>query len=410
MIQRSLEHPLLASLRDRPVVLLHGARQVGKSTLVRSMAEHAYPAAYVTLDDATTLASARSDPSGFLETFDSAVVIDEVQRAPELFLAIKAVVDRMRPAGRFLLTGSANALMIPRLVAALVGRMEVLTLWPFSQGEIKGVKETFIDRCFGPASIRLAGSPETRDRLIRRIVTGGYPEAVATPSPARQQAWFGSHLSTLLQREIRDLAQIEGLTMLPRLLGIVAARTTGLLNYAELARSAAIPQSTLKQYLALLEATLLVQFLPAWSRNLSKRLIKVPKLMMVDSGMMASLLAVDERRLLADPTLLGRLVENFVTMELQKQATWSEARPRFYHFRDASGHEVDVVMENRRGQVVGLEVKASGTLNSHDFNGLRVLGEAAGPRFHRGVVLYVGKTALPFGSKLLGLPVSALWS
>src|SRR3989338_7647027 len=298
MINRHISASLLEALGDNPVVLLHGARQTGKSTLTQWLASNQHPSRYLTLDDAGVLAAAQGDPGGFIAALKESVVIDEIQRAPGLFMAIKAAVDRDRQPGRFLLTGSADVMLLPRLSESLAGRMEILTLWPLSQGEIDGIKESFLDAVFGnelPTKIKI------------------------------RQDWSG------------ELASIEGLTLLPRLLSLLAARSTSLLNVSDISRSVAIPQTTLKRYMALLEMTFLIQTLPAWSSNLSKRLVKAPKLILNDTGLMAYLLGLSRERLAMEGTLAGPLLENFVVMELRKQAAWSRTRPQVFHFRTLTG-------------------------------------------------------------------------
>jgi predicted AAA+ superfamily ATPase len=409
MIRRNITPSLCTALADTPVVLLIGARQTGKSTLVQEIAATVHPARYLTFDDAGVLAAAQADPAGFLAGVDDAIVLDEVQRAPELFLALKAAVDRDRRPGRFLLTGSANVLLLPHLAETLVGRMEVLTLWPFSQGEIEGVAEDFVDAVFANTLPRLTTVREEWSELLDRMLCGGYPEVLERPTEERRSAWFGSYITTLLQRDVRDLSHIEGLTAVPRLLALIAARTTALLNFSEVSRSIAMPYSTLKRYLALLETTFLLQPLPAWSSNLGKRLVKAPKVILSDTGLSASLLALNKDRLIADRVLAGPLLENFVAMELRKQAAWSQTRPQLFHYRTQTGQEVDIVLEDAAGRLVGIEVKASATVSAHDFKGLHALAEMVGQRFQRGVVLYTGVELLPFGQRFHALPVQALW-
>jgi len=290
MFTRNLSSRVLAALADTPVVLLHGARQTGKSTLVQRLVSHDYRARYVTLDDPTVLAAARADPAGFLAALEGPVALDEVQRAPGLFLAIKAQVDRGRHAGRYLLTGSANVLMVPKLSESLAGRMEILTLWPLSQGEIEDHRENFVDVLFGHGSITLEEGTEGGSDLTTRMLRGGYPEACRRSTWARRRAWFDSYLATILQRDVRDLANIEGLAAMPRLLAFLAGRIGSLVNHAEVSRSLAMPQSTLKRYMVLLAATFLVHTVPPWSGSLGKRLVKSPKLYLIDTGLVASLL------------------------------------------------------------------------------------------------------------------------
>lgn len=407
MLARHASARLRTALADRPVVLLHGARQTGKTTLVRAVAE-AVGARYVTLDDLTMLAAARGDPGGFLAGFAQPLVLDEVQRAPDLLLAIKAMVDRQRTPGRFLLTGSANVLLVPRVAESLAGRMEIVSLWPFSQGEIEGVVEGFIDAAFGAKPPALAPAASSL-RLPERVLRGGYPEAVALASAERRRAWFDAYLTTILHRDVRDLARIEGLTELPRLLALLASRPLAQLNYADLSRGTGLAQSTLKRYFALLETVFLVRLLPPWYANIGKRLVKTPKVLLADTGLAAHLMGIDDARLTQDRTLLGGLLESFVAMELVKQAGWSADPPTLHHFRTHEGEEVDLVLERRGGALVGIEVKSAATVSAADFKGLRALAEVAGRRFRRGIVLYTGGEIVPFGDKLFALPVDALW-
>lgn len=408
MYPRNLTASLREALTDRPVVLLNGARQVGKSTLVQSLAEEDR-AQYFTLDDATVLAAATRDPAGFVAGLGGPVILDEVQRAPELFLALKAAVDRDRRPGRFLLTGSANVFVLPRISESLAGRMEILTLWPLSQGEIEGVVEGFVDALFARTFPPLWLEPLGRGELFERLIRGGFPELVDKRSEARRRAWFGSYTTSILQRDVRDLTNIEDLAALPRLLSLLAARATTLLNYSELSRSSGIPASTLKRYFALLEATFLVLTLPAWSTNLSKRLVKSPKLFLNDTGLLASSLGLNGDRLEEDPRLVGPLLESFVLMEIRKQVSWSRTQPGLFHYRTQTGQEIDLLLEDPAGRVVGVEVKMGSTVQEKDVRVLQDLAEALGPRFVRGVVLYTGERAVPFSEKILALPIQALW-
>ena len=412
MYKRFLRPKLLAALADTPVVFLNGARQTGKSTLVRDLAEGERPARYLTFDDATILAAARHDPAGFVAGLEGPVIIDEVQHVPDIFPALKLAVDRDRRPGRFLLTGSANILLLPRVSESLAGRMEILTLWPLSQGEIEGVEENLIDRLFS-AQFALPRTPlknaGTRDDILDRVARGGYPEARGRKTEERRRDWFGAYIMTILQRDVREMANIEGLTELPRVLTLLATRASSLHNLADISRSIDIPQSTLRRYLTLLETTFLLSPLPAWSSNLGKRLVKAPKLALSDTGLLTYLLGADRERLEEDSSALGRALENFVVMELRKQSSWSKTKPQIFHFRTQSGQEVDVVMEDAGGRLVGVEVKASATVTGGDFKGLHALREMTGNRLTRGVVLYAGAEAVSFGSDLFALPLASLW-
>jgi len=409
MLKRNITDSLLHELRCFPVVFLNGARQTGKSTLVQWLAQKDYPARYVTLDDITMLAAARQDPAGFIAGLESPVIIDEIQRAPELFIVIKAAVDRDPSPGRFLLTGSADVLLLPHLSESLTGRMSICTLWPFSQGEILSLKESFVDMVFAEGLPSRAIDWLSREAVVKQALTGGYPPIYSRSGIRQINSWFSAYVSTLLQRDVRDIANLEHLTMLPRLLTLLAARSMALVNYSELSRSMAMPQSTLKRYMALLETTFLVHLLLPWSANLGKRLVKAPKLVINDTGLMAHLLGLTEEMAMEHSTLLGPLMENFVVLELRKQISWSKTMCRLYHFRAQTGQEVDILLEDQRGNVVGIEVKSAATLRSEDFNGLRFLASALQKRFRRGLVLYGGRDRVPFGENLTALPISALW-
>lgn len=408
LFTRNLTNPLLEALADTPVVLLHGPRQAGKSTLAKQLAAGPHPAEYVTLDDAAVLAAARADPSGFVRGFGSPVILDEVQRVPELFLAIKARVDRDRRPGRFLLTGSANVLLAPQVSESLAGRIEILTLYPLSQGELEGVRETLIDRLFSDHPLGVKTESVDRDEIVQRVLVGGYPEVLAR-GPQRRGAWFGAYVTTILQRDVRDLQHIDRLTELPRLLAVLAARTGTLLNVADFSRVSSIPQTTLARYLTLLQATFLIQLLPAWTANVRTRLLKAPKVLAVDTGLAAHLAGLNARGVARSPDLFGNLLETFVITEILKQITWSETRPSAFHFRPAKSDEVDLVLEAPSGELIGVEVKAAATVGERHFKGLRTLAAAAGSKFHRGVLLYLGEATVPFGEGLTAMPIPRLW-
>jgi hypothetical protein len=409
---RHLSQNMAAALEDTPVILVSGARQTGKSTLCQSMAMEGLNRHYLTFDDPGLLAAARRDPNGFIAGLPDRVTLDEIQHIPELFPVIKAAVDRDRRPGRFLLTGSANVLLLPRLSESLAGRMEVLTLWPFSQGEMEGVQENFIDRLFSPGEANWAAQEQklSRAALFERVLAGGYPPVLERKSAARRASWFESYVLTILQRDIRDLANIADLGAVPELLQLMATRAGSLLNFADLSRTAGIPQTTLKRYLTLLEATFLVQPLRPWARNLGKRLIQTPKVYLNDTGLLSHLLGMTTERIKTEGNVAGSMLENFVLAELRKQAAWSKTQPSIYFWRTASGQEVDVVLEDRAGRVVGIEIKAASTLGARDVSGLEALSTSVGAQWQRGVVLYTGDQIVPFGARLHGAPVSQLWA
>ncbi|MBW8059970.1 MAG: ATP-binding protein [Solirubrobacterales bacterium] len=407
MIERHLMPELRESLRDTPVTMLIGPRQSGKSTLAQALVAQLDGARYLSLDRGLTLAAAREDPAGFVAEAARTLVIDEVQRAPDLLREIKASVDRDRRPGRFVLTGSADVLTLPRVAETLAGRMEVLRLWPLSQGEIEGHREPFLDALLAgePAALAASGDPPRKEDLLARIGAGGFPEAVARAG-ARRQRWFDSYLDTMLQREVRDLANLAGLADLPRLMLVLAARATGLLNYAGVSRDLGMPQTTLKRYVALLETAFLVLTVPAWFRNVGKRLIKSPKLILSDAGLLAHLLGGGE----GVDRSFGAVLENFVMMEIVKQASVSDARPAIFHYRTAEGLEVDAVIERRGGPVCAVEVKAAATLTPRDSRGMRSLATALGDEFGTGVILHTGGEAVRLAPKIWALPLPVLWA
>jgi hypothetical protein len=412
MVPRYLTDRVRDALADTPAILVNGARQTGKSTLVQSTELGEQRRQYLTFDDPSILSAAKLDPNGFVAGLNGPVTLDEVQHVPEIFPVIKATIDRKRESGRFLLTGSANVMLLPKLSESLAGRMEVMTLWPFSQGEMHGVREDFVNTLFSPKPVIWAGkaSPFRREELLETVIAGGYPLAVTRQIATRRDAWFQSYVMTMLQRDIRDLANIADVAAVPRLLAILAARVGGLLNFADLSRNVALPQTTLKRYFALLESTFLVQLLRPWTRNFGKRVIHTPKVYLNDTGLLAHMLGVIVDRLKADGNMVGAMLENFVLMELRKQSSWSAAQPELFYWRTASGQEVDIVLEDRAGRIVGIEVKAAATLAAHDVRGLQALATAAGKQWLRGVVLYAGTEVIPFSANLHGVPISRLWS
>jgi len=337
-------------------VLLNGARQTGKSTLARQAAAQR-SGQYLTLDDPATAGLARSDPSALIQGAGAFTVIDEVQHAPELFPAIKRAVDAL----------------------------------------------------FAAAAWRTGSLPLERADVCKRVIAGGFPEAVARSPGERRDAWFRSYIASLLQRDVRDLANIEGLTDMPRLLGLLAARSSALLNMSEVSRAAGIAHSTLRRYLALLEAAFIFQPLAAWSANIGKRLVKSPKIHLLDSGLAAHLRGDMDARALAQSPNLGPLLETFVVQEVRRLLGWSRLGATPYHFRTAAGQEVDLLLEAPGQRIAGIEVKASANVGQGDFDGLRALSDAAGDKFARGVVLYFGEQRLSFADNLWALPIASLW-
>ena len=397
----------LEALTDTPVVLIHGPRQCGKTTLARAVGdEEGY--AYISFDNDVLRASVQADPAGFVADLPGKVVLDEVQRVPELFTVLKAAVDRNRQPGQFILTGSANVLLLPKLADSLAGRMEILRLHPLAQAELAGMQPRFIDVLFS-ASFKMGSHPRLGKELAERIAAGGYPAALARNASRRRATWYRDYIETLVQRDVRDLARIASLDVLPRLLALAAGQTARLLNVADLASPFHLSRPTIRDYVTLLVRVFLLEELPPWHRNRLSRLIKTPKLHLGDTGLACALLGLGADELWADRNLLGQLLETFIFQELRRQAGWQDDPITFHHFRDKDGFEVDIVLEGRGQRLVGIEVKAAATVTSSDFRGLRKLKECAGEHFVGGVVLYDGEALTPFGDGLFAVPIRALW-
>jgi uncharacterized protein len=407
LVPRRAQSLVSEALEDTRVVLINGARQAGKSTLTR-LAADARPGTVVRLlDDAATLLAARDDPAEFVE-HEGLMVIDEIQLAPELLRAIKVLVDLNPRPGRFLLTGSSRVLALRGLPDALPGRMEIIELWPFSQGEMNGGYDLFID-----AALRHGPGIDHSSRLRKRdylelAVTGGFPEAVRR-TPRRRAAFFSSYLSTLIERDVLEVSSIERQGDLYRLLTLLAGRMSGLLVPANLAEQAGIPRTTLVRYLELLATVFLIKSVPAWSSGQTTRAIGTPKLAFVDTGIACHLIGQDAARLDEPDGAAGPVLENFVVMELARQLTWAEERGRLYHYRTKDKLEVDAVIETPDGRVIAVEVKAGATVRTEDLAGLRNLAAHLGDKFIAGYVFYTGQQTLSYGGRIKALPIDALW-
>jgi hypothetical protein len=404
---RWAEPRLIEALEDSPVVLIHGPRQSGKTTLAQTVgARLRY--SYFTLDDDVVRASAEADPAGFIGDLPERAILDEVQRVPSMFAALKAAVDRRREPGRFLLTGSANVLLVPKLADSLAGRMEILRLHPLAQAELERHQPAFLDTLFADG-FKTSRAERLGVALAERLVAGGYPAALERKPGRRRAAWYRDYLEALVQRDVRDLTRISSLDALPRLLAFAATQTARLLNVSELAAPFQLSRPTIRDYVTLLERLFLLELVPPWHSNRLSRLIKTPKLHLGDTGLAAALLGVDVADLVADRALFGQLLETFAFQELRRQASWHEDPATFFHFRDKDGAEVDVVIERGTRAVAGVEIKASATVVPADFRGLRRLAAAAGKRFACGVVLYDGEATASFGERMHAVPVRALW-
>jgi predicted AAA+ superfamily ATPase len=406
MYERFAKIRIQEALADTRVVLISGPRQSGKTTLATDIAADEIP--LFTLDEATVLAAANNDPVGFLRGLDRAV-IDEIQRAPDLLLAIKTEVDRDKTAGRFLLTGSANLMTVPKVADSLAGRMEVVKLLPLSQAEIMGAKSTVIDNAFKGLQPTVE-KVVLGDDMIEIVLAGGYPEAITRKKWGRKQDWYQGYVDAIVQRDVRDVAQIEQLAIMPKLLNILAEHSGQLVNYSGMGGAVGLNHVTTQKYLGVFESLFIVHTLQPWFTNKLKRLTKSPKLHFLDSGLLAALRDISPDVVRKDKTSFGAVLETFVFSELQKIATWSKQRCSFSHYRDKDKNEVDIVLENRRGEVVGIEVKSSATVSSSDFSGMHKLAEACGDKFIQGLVLYDHDQVVPFAKNMFAAPLSSLWS
>ena len=404
---RFVQKLLLEALGESPVVLIHGPRQAGKTTLARATGDpRGY--AYFSFDDPVVLSAAEADPAGFVADLPEKAILDEIQRAPGIFPSLKMAIDLGRRPGRYLLTGSANVLLLPMLADSLAGRMEILRLHPLAQCELARHEPGFLAALFA-TSFGTKRTERLGRELVERVVAGGYPAALARTKPHRRAVWYRDYVEALVQRDVRDLARIQSLDALPRLLAVAASQTACLLNATDLASPFHLTRPTIREYLTLLERVFLLDLLPPWHSNRLSRLVKSPKLYVGDTGVACSLLGHDVDSLALDRTAFGPILETFVFQELRRQASWQEREIRFHHFRDRYGREVDFVLERGAREVAGIEVKAAATVTEKDFRGLRTLAEGAGERFVAGVVLYDGELTLRFGERMHAVPLRAVW-
>lgn len=396
------------------MIVLNGPRQAGKSTLLELMHQR-MGGSLTTLDSRDALRSARTDPTGFVVDRPAPVFIDEVQRGGDpLVLAIKAAVDsHPMDHGRFVLAGSSRFLSVPTITESLAGRVRIVDVWPFSQGEIDGTGDRFIDLLFGETPELRALRPAALERpeLFERVARGGFPVATSLSNPRLRRDFFVDYVATLTQRDLVELRRPRSVVDVARLVQAVLARTGQELVPATLARDLGLTHDTIRDYLGLLETIYLHHLLPAWSTNLSSRAVRRPKVHAVDSGLAAALLGVGAEALRRpDHPLAGPLLESFVAGELRRQLTWSETLARIYHYREQGGREIDIILESADGSVSAVEVKAARDVDEHDFRHLATLRDRLGERFVNGVVLHIGTHPYSFGDRLTALPVSALWT
>jgi uncharacterized protein len=408
LIVRNIASRLKLAIERSPVVLIVGPRQSGKTTLIKSLQGYHF----VTLDDIRFLDAARTDPMGFIAQLPKPVIIDEIQRAPDLFLAIKHDVDQNRHFGRYVLTGSANPFMIPKVGDSLAGRVEILTLYPFSQSELVGVTESFVDLLWSDFNLlNLKTAKLSVQQFYEILLKGGYP-SVQNISELDRDQWFADYVGTVLQKDMIDLATIEHIKDVPKLLRLCAARAGSLVNASELSRDSGLSVTTLQRYIVLLETLYFVSMQSAWSGNIAKRTIKAPKSYLVDTGLLSWLQMLNMDKLLNEHVSeKGHVVENFVVNELAKHMTWGTLRCTMYHFRSTSNVEVDIVLERMDGKIIGIEVKSNSHVSGKDIAGLLSLKEALPDnKWHRGIIFYAGDVAIPLAEGIVALPFSAMWS
>lgn len=411
MYQRYIAKPLIEALKDTPVILINGARQTGKSTLCRQLVKAgSFDGQIMTMDDPTTLSAAQADPLGFLQNLSPHVIIDEVQRAPELFLSIKKLVDDSRKGRRLILTGSADVMTLPQVADSLAGRIEIHDLWPLSQAEIQGKQSKFLDTLIA-ADDRFQSHKNKWKDMIEATRAGGYPEALQRETEGRKAKWFESYIDAVLQKDIKDLANIEGLTQIPNILQLIATRVGSTINLSDIARLSGVKNTTLQRYMALLEHVFLILKIPAWTPNIEGQFVKSPKIVLNDTGLLCHLRGESVDSLMGNRTTAGAFLENFIVMEIIKLLSWSDLFLKAYHFSIHRGAEVDLVLEDRKKQLYGIEIKSTASVDQNDFKGLKRLAELAGKKFQRGIVLYGGEHMVGgFGENLQAVPLSAVWS
>lgn len=406
MYKRYIKEKIEKALSRSPVVLLTGARQTGKTVLVEEIAQEKNYS-YLTLDDIPTYLAAKNDPVSFIKDIQKPVIIDEIQRVSELFLVIKREVDKNRVAGNFLITGSVNPLLIPTVSDALTGRIETLTLYPLAQTEIENSKINIIENLFDNKLEKKCY--ETDNSLIyEKIITGGYP-VLQNIKNQDKKVWINEYIKNIVQKDAQDISKITEPKDLYMFLYSLAHRAAGLLNISDLSRNLGLSQATLQRYSSLLEALYLIYYAYPWHIKTDKKFLKSKKSYLIDSGFLANLLKITNIQDLKESNYYGNIVENFVALEILKQASWSNIDVELYHFRTINGIEVDLVLEDENKNLVGIEVKASRTVSSDDFKGLNYLKSLVPDQMIKGVVLYMGDNILPFGENLLAVPISRLW-
>lgn len=404
---RFLTPRLLEAFQDTPLLLIKGARQVGKSTLMKEIVIQRGGQA-LSFDDPSLLSIAKSDPRGFIDQLQTPILLDEVQRVPEIILPLKLRIDQNQAPGQFFLTGSADFHTLPLIADSMAGRIEIKTLWPLSQGEMQYKQERFIKMVF-EGNWPPTFPPLTREDLYHRVIQGGYPKVTERKGSERRAMWFDSYLEAIIQKDIREISAIEGFESIPNLMTVLASRSANLLNAADVSRILGLSQATVKRYISLLQSIFMTFKLRPWFANMDKRLSKTPKIYFYDSGLLSHILRVPSEWNVSESSRFGQILENFAVCEILKQCSWEKEKIDTHHFRTQSGDEVDLVLQNRQGQFVGVEIKATSTVLAKDFKGLKTFRDLTKEKFSRGIILYTGDTVIPFEENLWAIPIQALW-
>jgi predicted AAA+ superfamily ATPase len=401
---------VLEALTDTRIVTVEGPRQAGKSTLCTSVAV-AERFRSVTLDDPAVAAAASEDPTGFVAGLGERAFIDELQRVPDLVLALKAEVDRNPRPGRFLVSGSANLLLAPRIGDSLAGRVERVPLRPFTQAELaRADAPRWLDDVWeGGEPPYIETEAVGRQAHAERIVAGGFP-AITDRSARRRRAWIDDYLAALVTRDVPDLVDIRRPDLLPILLRHLAAGSGSLIALRPIAQALSVDEKTVRSYVRLLELLHLVVAVPAWTPGTAGRAVRSARIFVEDAGLLAHLLDADAARIASDDTITGRAYETWVAMEVARLLPFTAAAPTMRHWRTHHGDEVDIVLENRRGQLIAIEIKAGATISRHDARAIKKLQGLTGERFLAGVVFCTCRQTSPLGSRIWATPIQALWA
>ncbi len=406
---RLIRPVVVETMRHARVTLISGARQVGKTTLAVEIAANECPMQMVTLDDTPTRRAALEDPAGFLAGLAGPVLIDEIQRAPDLLLEIKKAVDRDATPGRFLLTGSANVLASRSVLDALTGRVDRIRMWPLAQTEIRAGKLNIVDELLAGRAPQVSGATVGHGAFSSQIASGGFPEARARPAGRVRERWFADYIATTLERDLGEIASTRRAEDMGRLLALVASQSANLLSYRAVGERLQMHHDTVQAYVTLLEQMFLLQRLPAWRPGIGARESRRPKVYICDPAMLAHLLGADSKRIETDDQVTGRACKTLVAVEVLKQASWAQSAVTVYHYQRERA-DIDLILESRAGELAAIEVKARATLRPQDWKWLAALRDARGERFKAGIVIYSGEQTIPLGERLWAVPYSGLWA